>query len=90
MTDLDVLKYIDQMCVLDGELEIKNITKDGRYTLIIPVINGGMEFNEKQIATLNMEFSYDGEDVYLYNFPKQLLSSEDYIFITEEIEDFFV
>ena len=35
-----------------------------------------------------MEFSFDGEEVTLYNFPKTLLSSEDYIFVMELIEDF--
>lgn len=87
MTDPKIIRYIDQMCVKDGDVEVKNIRMDGSYTLIVPVINGGVEFNEKQIATLDMEFSFDGEDVTLYNFPKQLLTSEDYIFICESIED---
>lgn len=87
MTDQKIIRYIDQMCVKDGDIEVKNICKDGSYTLVVPVINGGLEFNAKQIATLEMESYFDGEEMVLLNFPKNLLSSEDYIYITEILEE---
>lgn len=86
MTDKKVIRYIDQMCVKDGDIKVKNIRKDGSYTLIIPVINGAEEFNQKQIATLEMESYFDGEEFVLLNFPKTLLSDDDYIAITTSLE----
>lgn len=83
MTDPKIVKYIDTYCVKNGDIEVKGITGDGRYTLVVPVFNG--EEGENQIATLDMEFSYDGDDVILYHFPKNLLDGDDYITITEEI-----
>lgn len=80
------IRYIDQMCVKDGDIQVKNISPNGTYTLIVPVTNGGEEFNAERIVTLYMEFSYDEEDVILYHSPKSLLTSEDYIRITETIE----
>ena len=86
MTDPKIIQRIDRICVKDGDIEIKNIDTNGTYTLVVPVINGDMEFAPRQIATLDMEFSFDGEEVILHNFPRNLLSGEDYIYIMEMIE----
>lgn len=83
MTDLEIIRYIEQYCVKTGDIEVKDIKEDGRYTLIIPVFNG--EYGEEQTATLDLEFTYDGEDVALYNFPRRLLTDEDYNLVSEAI-----
>lgn len=88
MTDPEIVRYIDTYCVKNGNFEVKGIKEGGRYCLVVPVFNG--ELGEDQIATLDMEFSFDGDDFILYNFPKNLLSSEDYISITEEISSYMM
>jgi len=85
MTDREIVQYIDQYCVKNGDIEVKNIRPDGQYTLIVPVFNG--ELGEEQIATMDLEFEFDGEEATLLNFPKNLLSGEDYSSITEAIEE---
>lgn len=85
MTDREIVQYIDQYCVKTGDIEVKNIRPDGQYTLIVPLFNG--ELGENQIATMDLEFVFDGEEATLLNFPKNLLSGEDYSSITEAIEE---
>lgn len=87
MTDPKIIRFIDQMCVKNGDIEVSNVGKDGTYTLTVPVLNGAEEFNEAQIATLDMEYTFDGDEVILHNFPTTLLSNEDYIAIVQSIEE---
>lgn len=87
MTDPSIIQYLEQMCVKNGDIEIRDVNKNGTYTLIIPVYHGAMEFDPAQIATLQMEFSFDGEDIILHNFPKKLLSEEDFSKVVETVRD---
>lgn len=90
MTDQKIIDYLDQFCVKDGDIEVKAIdVRNGICSLVVPVFNGENEFTPHQIATLDFEFDFDGEDVTIYKFPKRLFSEEDRFFIEEEISDAF-
>ena len=81
MTDLAIIKRIEQMCVKNGDISIKNVGF-GTLQLVVPVIVGDDEFNPEQTATFDLEYSIeddgDGEWAEIYNFPRKLLTNEDY------------
>lgn len=81
MTDIAIIKRIEQMCVKNGDISVKNV-RFGAFQLVVPVIVGDDEFNPEQIATFDLEYSIeddgDGEWAEIYNFPRKLLTSEDY------------
>lgn len=81
MTDLAIIKRIEQMCVKNGDISVKNVGF-GTLQLVVPVIVGDDEFNPEQIATFDLEYSIeddgDGEWAEIYNFPRKLLTNEDY------------
>ena len=81
MTDLAIIKRIEQMCVQNGDISVKNVGF-GTLQLVVPVIVGDDEFNPEQIATFDLEYSIeddgDGEWAEIYNFPHKLLTNEDY------------
>ena len=81
MTDLAIIKRIEQMCVKSGDISVKNVGF-GTLQLVVPVIVGDDEFNPEQTATFDLEYSIeddgDGEWAEIYNFPRKLLTSEDY------------
>lgn len=81
MTDLAIVKRIEQMCVKNGDISVKNVGF-GTLQLVVPVIVGDDEFNPEQIATFDLEYSIeddgDGEWAEIYNFPRKLLTNEDY------------
>lgn len=90
MTDQKIIDYLDQFCVKTGDVEVKAIDiHNGTCSIVVPVFNGENEFFPNQIATLDFEFDFDGEDVTIYKFPKRLLSDEDRIFVESEIADEF-
>lgn len=88
MTDLAIIKRIEQMCVKNGDISVKNVGF-GALQLVVPVIVGDDEFNPEQIATFDLEYSIeddgDGEWAEIYNFPHKLLTNEDYNFACESI-----
>lgn len=81
MTDIAIIKRIGQMCVKNGDISVKNV-RFGALQLVVPVIVGDDEFNPEQIATFELEYSIeddgDGEWAEIYNFPRKLLTNEDY------------
>ena len=81
MTDLAIIKRIEQMCVKNGDISVKNVGFS-TLQLVVPVIVGDDEFNPEQIATFDLEYSIeddgDGEWAEIYNFPRKLLTNEDY------------
>ena len=81
MTDLAIIKRIEQMCVKNGDISVKNVGF-GTLQLVVTVIVGDDEFNPEQIATFDLEYSIeddgDGEWAEIYNFPHKLLTNEDY------------
>lgn len=81
MTDIAIIKRIEQMCVKNGDISVKNVGF-GTLQLVVPVIVGDDEFNPKQTATFDLEYSIeddgDGEWAEIYNFPRKLLTNEDY------------
>lgn len=81
MTDLAIIKRIEQMCVKNGDISVKNVGF-GTLQLVVPVIVGDDEFNPEQTATFDLEYSIeddgDGEWAEIYNFPRKLLTNEDY------------
>ena len=81
MTDIAIIKRIEQMCVKNGDISVKNV-HFGAFQLVVPVIVGDDEFNPEQIATFDLEYSIeddgDGEWAEIYNFPRKLLTNEDY------------
>lgn len=88
MTDLAIIKRIEQMCVKNGDISVKNVGF-GTLQLVVPVIVGDDEFNPEQTATFDLEYSIeddgDGEWAEIYNFPRKLLTNEDYNFACELI-----
>ena len=81
MTDLKIIKRIEEMCVKNGDISIQNVGF-GAFQLVVPVIVGDDEFEPEQIATFDLEYSVendgDGEWAEIYNFPHKLLTNEDY------------
>lgn len=81
MTDLAIIKRIEQMCVKNGDISVKNVGFN-TLQLVVPVIVGDDEFNPEQTATFDLEYSIeddgDGEWAEIYNFPRKLLTNEDY------------
>ena len=81
MTDIAIIKRIEQMCVKNGDISVKNVGF-GTLQLVVPVIVGDDEFNPEQTATFDLEYSIeddgDGEWAEIYNFPRKLLTNEDY------------
>lgn len=81
MTDLAIIKRIEQMCVKNGDISVKNVGF-GTLQLVVPVIVGDDEFSPEQTATFDLEYSIeddgDGEWAEIYNFPRKLLTNEDY------------
>lgn len=81
MTDLAIIKRVEQMCVKNGDISVKNVGF-GTLQLVVPVIVGDDEFNPEQTATFDLEYSIeddgDGEWAEIYNFPRKLLTNEDY------------
>ena len=82
---MDTIKYIEAICSKDGEIEVEDVKKDGRYKLVIPLFNG--ELNCEEIIKLNMEYYFDGDEICLRKFPSKLLSSDDYYYVCERIVD---
>ena len=83
MTDIKIIKHAELMWVKAGDIEVKNIYPSGEYTLVVPVFCG--ELGIKKIATFDLEFINYGEDIGLLNFPKKLLTEEDYGHVIEKI-----
>ena len=81
MTDIAIIKRIEQMCAKNGDISVKNV-RFGAFQLVVPVIVGDDEFNPEQTATFDLEYSIeddgDGEWAEIYNFPRKLLTNEDY------------
>ena len=89
MTELSIIKRIEEMCVKRGDISVQNVKKDGTFQLVIPVYVGDDEFEPEQIATLDLEYFIDEEDgnewAEIYYFPFGLLSDEEYNFACEMI-----
>lgn len=90
MTDIAIIRRVEQMCVKNGNILVQNVANSGTFQLIVPVIVGDDEFDPEQIATFDLEYSImdddDGEWVEIYNFPHKLLTNEDYEYVCEIIE----
>ena len=86
----DLLHYLNTYCV-KAELRGLSVTHidptRGIVTLKIPVIRGDLEQvfggEDRWVASVDLEYDYDGEWVTLYKFPENLLDDEDYNFICE-------
>lgn len=89
MTELAIIKRVEQMCVKNGDISVQNVDKFGGFQLVVPVIVGDDEFEPEQIATFDLEYSIegdgDGEWAEIYNFPHKLLTDEDYSLACEMI-----
>lgn len=81
MTDLSIIKRVEQMCVKHGNISVQKVGF-GLFQLVVPVIVGDDEFEHEQIATFDLEYSIEddgeGEWAEIYNFPHKLLTNEDY------------
>lgn len=91
MTDIKIIKLIEQGCIKNGDISVQNVKRDGTFQLVIPVYVGDDEFEPEQIATLDLEYFIDAEDdnewVEIYHFPFGLLSDEEYNLTCEMIMD---
>ena len=91
MTELSIIKRIEEMCVKRGDISVQNVKKDGTFQLVVPVYVGDDEFEPEQIATLDLEYFIDEEDgnewSEIYYFPFGLLPDKEYNLACEMIID---
>ena len=89
MTDLNIVKYMDEHYVKTGEVEIKDIREHGEYTVSMPVYNDSGVFAKRAVAVFHLDFTCEGNDIVLHHVPKHLLSDKDCVKIKKAIADFF-
>ena len=88
MTDPNIVRFIDEHCVKNGDIKIKDIREYGEYAVVVPVYNESAEFAKEATSVLHLEFSRNGEDIVLHDFPKHLLTDDDIAKIQKAIFDF--
>lgn len=88
MTDPNIVKYMDEHYIKTGEIKVKDIRDYGEYTVAIPVYNSSAEFAKKAVAVFHLNFTREGENVLLHDFPAHLLTVEDCVTIKRAIADY--
>lgn len=61
MTELEIIKRVEQMCVKNGDISVQYVDKFGGFQLVVPVIVGDDEFEPEQIATFDLECSIEDD-----------------------------
>lgn len=88
MTDPNIIKYMDEHYVKNGDIQVKDIRDYGEYTVSIPVYNVSAEYAKEAVAVFHLEFLREGDNISLCGIPSHLLTDDDCSLIKRTIIDF--
>lgn len=88
MTDPNIIRFIDEHYVKNGDIQVKDIREYGEYAVVVPVYNETAQFAPEATSVMHLKFSRDGEDIVLHDLPEHLFTDEDIEKIKKAISDF--